>query len=115
MAIKTQNNEIKQLLELFGMSSDPIIGVDIGSSAVKIMELGKQNSRYVIQNFAIEPLNVGDVVAVEASPGHDIGVVSITGELVKLQLKKNIAYEKKGTGTARGGPEQLVEYHQRCF
>jgi len=32
---------------------------------------------------------VGDVLAVEASPGHDIGVVSLTGELVKLQLKKH--------------------------
>ena len=34
------------------------------------------------------PLNKGDVVAVEASPGHDIGVVTLTGRLVKLQLKK---------------------------
>ena len=33
-------------------------------------------------------LNKGDVVAVEASPGHDIGVVTLTGRLVKLQLKK---------------------------
>ena len=33
-------------------------------------------------------LKKGDVVAVEASPGHDIGVVSLTGRLVKLQLKK---------------------------
>ena len=33
-------------------------------------------------------LNKGDVVAVEASPGHDIGVVTLTGRLVNLQLKK---------------------------
>ena len=33
-------------------------------------------------------LKKGDVVAVEASPGHDIGVVTLTGQLVKLQLKK---------------------------
>ena len=33
-------------------------------------------------------LKKGDVVAVEASPGHDIGVVTLTGRLVKLQLKK---------------------------
>ena len=30
----------------------------------------------------------GDIVAVEASPGHDIGTVTLTGRLVKLQLKK---------------------------
>ena len=33
-------------------------------------------------------LKKGDVVAVEASPGHDIGVVTLTGRLVNLQLKK---------------------------
>lgn len=33
-------------------------------------------------------LNIGDVVAVEASPGHDIGRVSMTGPLVQRQIKK---------------------------
>ena len=33
-------------------------------------------------------LKKGDVVAVESSPGHDIGVVTLTGRLVKLQIKK---------------------------
>lgn len=33
-------------------------------------------------------LRKGDVVAVEASPGHDIGVVTLTGKLVQLQMKK---------------------------
>ena len=34
------------------------------------------------------PLKKGDIVAVEASPGHDIGVVTLTGRLVYLQIKK---------------------------
>ena len=34
------------------------------------------------------PLTKGDIVAVEASPGHDIGTVTLTGKLVPLQLKK---------------------------
>lgn len=33
-------------------------------------------------------LKIGDVVATEASPGHDIGVVSLTGELVRVQMRK---------------------------
>ena len=33
-------------------------------------------------------LHKGDIVAVEASPGHDIGTVSMTGRLVPLQIKK---------------------------
>ena len=33
-------------------------------------------------------LKKGDSVAVEANPGHDIGVVTLTGQLVRLQIKK---------------------------
>ena len=33
-------------------------------------------------------LKKGDIVAVEANPGHDIGVVTLTGRLVKKQIKK---------------------------
>ena len=35
------------------------------------------------------PLEKGDVVAVESSPGHDIGEVTLLGKLVLLQMKKN--------------------------
>lgn len=33
-------------------------------------------------------LEKGDIVAVEASPGHDIGIITLTGRLVPLQMKK---------------------------
>jgi cell fate regulator YaaT (PSP1 superfamily) len=33
-------------------------------------------------------LEKGDIVAVEASPGHDIGTVTMTGRLVHLQMRK---------------------------
>ncbi len=42
-------------------------------------------------------LGVGDVVAVESMPGHDVGVVSLSGELVRLQMKKkNIPEDSEG-------------------
>lgn len=34
------------------------------------------------------PLEIGDIVAVEANPGHDIGTVTLTGALVRLQMRK---------------------------
>ena len=34
------------------------------------------------------PLEEGDIVAVEATPGHDIGVVTLTGRLVPLTNEK---------------------------
>ena len=33
-------------------------------------------------------LSMGDIVATEASSGHDIGIVTLTGELVRIQMKK---------------------------
>ncbi len=34
------------------------------------------------------PLSVGDIVAVESNPGHDIGCVMLTGELMRLQMRR---------------------------
>lgn len=39
--------------------------------------------------------HVGDILAVEANPGHDIGIVSLTGEIVRLQMKKKNADPKR--------------------
>lgn len=38
-----------------------------------------------VNNLKLAP---GDIVAVEANPGHDIGIVTITGDLVMEQIKK---------------------------
>ena len=55
-----------------------------------IVEVQFKNTRKgYYKNSAQLKLAKGDVVAVEASPGHDIGIVSLTGDLVLLQMKKN--------------------------
>jgi cell fate regulator YaaT (PSP1 superfamily) len=59
-------------------------------------------------------LKKGDIVAVEANPGHDIGVVTLTGRLVKLQIKKaNLKSEddiKRIYRIAR--PVDMEKYHE---
>jgi len=60
------------------------------------VEIQFKNTRkgFFVNNTQI-PLEKGDVVAVEASPGHDIGEVTLTGRLVLLQMnKQNINPEK---------------------
>ena len=53
------------------------------------MEVQFKNTRKgYYHNVNALDLKKGDIVAVEASPGHDIGVVTLTGRLVKLQIKK---------------------------
>ncbi len=54
-----------------------------------IAEIRFKNTRKdFFENVNQLKLQPGDIVAVEANPGHDIGVVSITGELVLEQMKK---------------------------
>lgn len=54
------------------------------------VEVQFKNTRkaYYLNSTKI-PLDKGDVVAVEATPGHDIGTITLTGKLVLLQMKKN--------------------------
>ena len=48
----------------------------------------KNTRRSYYQNVNNLPLERGDIVAVEASPGHDIGIVSLTGDMVARQMRR---------------------------
>ncbi len=59
------------------------------SDEQNMVEVQFKNTRkgYFINSNKLK-IEKGDTVAVEASPGHDIGVVTLTGRLVPLQMKK---------------------------
>lgn len=60
-------------------------------------------------------LQKGDVVAVEASPGHDIGVVTLTGRLVELQVKKaNLKNESEIRRIYRKAKPADIEKYQEA-
>ena len=60
-----------------------------GQEPFNIVEVRFKGSRKeFFKNPENLPLQTGEVVAVEGSPGHDIGVVSLTGELVRFQMRK---------------------------
>jgi len=48
----------------------------------------KNGRKHFYKNPENITLSIGDVIATEASPGHDIGIVTLTGELVRVQMKK---------------------------
>ena len=48
----------------------------------------KNTRRSYYQNVNNLELKRGDIVAVEASPGHDIGIISLTGDMVAKQMKR---------------------------
>lgn len=60
-----------------------------GKSEYDIVEIRfKHNRKSFFRNLKGLPLKAGDTVVVEASPGHDVGVISVTGELSRIQLKR---------------------------
>ncbi|MBI3511147.1 MAG: hypothetical protein HY064_10825 [Bacteroidetes bacterium] len=66
-----------------------------GQKSCDVVEVRFKNSRKeFFRNVNDLSLATGEVIAVEGSPGHDIGTVSIVGELVKAQLaKRNVKAE----------------------
>ena len=68
---------------------DWLADVPVNTDTTDLVEVQFKHTRKgYYHNVNHLDLKKGDVVAVEASPGHDIGVVTLTGRLVKLQVKK---------------------------
>ena len=68
---------------------DWLIDVPGNAESTDLVEVQFKNTRKgYYHNVNNLDLQKGDIVAVEANPGHDIGVVTLTGRLVRLQIKK---------------------------
>ena len=82
-----------------------------------MVEVQFKNTRkgYYINSNDLK-LELGDLVAVEATPGHDIGTVTLTGKLVEKQMKKNNYREDANGGLKRiyriARPADLEKYEQ---
>jgi cell fate regulator YaaT (PSP1 superfamily) len=65
------------------------IALPAGQSIYDIVEVRFKNSRKnFYRNSEGYPLQIGDIVVVEMSPGYDVGVVSVVGELARIQVRK---------------------------
>lgn len=91
---------------------DDIPGGYADDDMVEVLFKNTRKGYYL--NSANIPLEVGDMVAVEASPGHDIGRVSLTGALVRLQMRKaNIKPDaEKHRVFRKAKPSDLERYEQ---
>ena len=83
----------------------------------KMVEVQFKNTRkgYFINSNNLL-LELGDLVAVEATPGHDIGTVTLTGKLVEKQMKKYNYREDVNGGLKRiyriARPTDIEKYEQ---
>lgn len=66
-----------------GKKSSAVLGVDISSSSVKLLELSKQGDRYKVESYAVEPLPANAVVE------KNITDVEAVGEVMKRVASKS--------------------------
>lgn len=88
-----------------------------GAASYDIVEVHFKNTRKGFYRLP-EGLTVeeGDMVAVEAQPGHDIGRVAMTGDLVKIQMKRagfrNDGLESIKSVFRKARPQDLEKYEE---
>ena len=77
-----------------------------GATPFNWVEVRFKNGRKVYyKNLENLTLSIGDVVATQAASGHDIGMVTLSGELVKVQMKR-----KKISET----PEEVFKVYRKA-
>ena len=68
---------------MFGKKSSAVLGVDVSSSSVKLLELSKQGGRIKVESYAVEPLPANAVVE------KNITDVEAVGEVLKRVASKS--------------------------
>ena len=72
----------------------------------------KNERKNFYHNINKLPLHIGSIVTVESSSGYDVGVVSLTGELVRIQMKKKNFGEEQASKIIRIATKKDVEIWQ---
>jgi cell fate regulator YaaT (PSP1 superfamily) len=88
-----------------------------GEKAFDCIEVRFKNSRKeFFRNSENLSLSIGDIVATQATSGHDIGMVTLTGELVKVQMKrKKVDYnDEKLPKAYRKASQKDIDMWQKC-
>lgn len=71
------------IAQLFKRTQPPLLGLDISSTAVKLLELSRGGSRYRVESYAVEPLPPNSVVE------KNITDVDAVGEAVRRAVKRS--------------------------
>ena len=74
----------------------------------------KNGRKLYFKNTEKLTLSIGDIVATEASPGHDIGMVTLTGELVRVQMKKKKIKDEEVFKIYRKASQKDIDIWTKC-
>ena len=87
---------------LFSSGKAPLVGVDISSTAVKLLQLSQSGGRYRVEHYAVEPLPPNAVVE------KNIVEVEAVGEAIKRALARS-GSRVKGAAAAVAGSAVITK------
>lgn len=83
-------------MALLSKASPGLIGVDISSSAVKVLQLSKSGTRYKVEHYAVEPLPPGAVVE------KNLVDISAVGEAIRRAITRSGSKVKNASAAVAG-------------
>jgi len=81
---------------LFSRKNPPLVGLDISSTAVKLLELGRSGGRYRVESYTVEPLPTNSVVE------KSIADVEAVGEAIRRAVKRSGTKAKQAAVAVAG-------------
>lgn len=69
--------------DLFKQKQPVVLGLDISSTAIKLLELGRSGDRFRVESYAVEPLPANSVIE------KNIADVEAVGEAIKRAVKRS--------------------------
>ncbi|WNW13001.1 pilus assembly protein PilM [Pseudomonas sp. DTU_2021_1001937_2_SI_NGA_ILE_001] len=85
------------MFELFGKKAHTLLGIDISSTAVKLLELSRSGSRFKVESYAVEPLPANAVVEKNIAELEGVGQ-ALSRVLVKARTQaRNAAVAVAGS------------------
>jgi type IV pilus assembly protein PilM len=89
-------------VSLFAKKSPPIVGLDISSTAIKLLELSRVGSKFKVESYAVEPLAPNSVVEKNISDGEAVG------QAIKRAVKRS-GTRAKHAAVAVSGSSSIIK------
>jgi len=94
-------------MSIFSLKPDPVVGIDISTSAVKLLELSQAGKGYKVESYGMEPLPEGIIVDKNINEGKE-NALEIVGETL-ARLVARVKPTAKHAALAVAGPAVITK------
>jgi type IV pilus assembly protein PilM len=84
------------VMELFSRKQSAVLGIDISTAAIKLLELSKTGNRYKVESYAVVPLPQDAVI------DKNIANIDVVADAIKMAVKQSGSKEKNACVAVAG-------------